>query len=210
MDRALGLFSDKGYETTSVQDIIDAVGVSKGAFYHYFRSKDEVLDAIIGEYMHEAGRIAEDIAGRTGVSAIDKYRDLFMALQQRRAEYREKFLFLTRMMLSEENVLFARRYTQKALKISLGPYSRILREGKENGEFRIGDPEMTAELLILTGMTYRTRIGQRLLQAGDDPEAIDEIRQLVDFLQDNFERILGVETGALSFIGQMFNGSTQQ
>ena len=209
MDRALSLFSEKGYETTSVQDIIDAVGVSKGAFSHHFRSQDELLNAIIQSYIHEAGHIAEDIAGRAVGSAIGKYRELFLALQQRRTEYRKKFLFLTRMMLSEENVLFAHRYSEKALAISLGPYTRILREGKENGEFRIGDPGMTAELLIRIGMTYRTKIGYRQLEIDGDPEAIHEIRRLVAFLQETFERILGVEPGTLSFIGQIFNASPQ-
>jgi len=42
LDAALQLFYEKGYEKTSVNDIIEKVGVSKGAFYYYFKSKEEV------------------------------------------------------------------------------------------------------------------------------------------------------------------------
>ena len=41
------LFKEKGYEKTSVQDIIDAIGMSKGAIYHHFKSKEEILNAVI-------------------------------------------------------------------------------------------------------------------------------------------------------------------
>ena len=47
LDVAQTLFFSKGYEQTSVQDIINTVGVAKGTFYHYFRSKVEVLDALV-------------------------------------------------------------------------------------------------------------------------------------------------------------------
>lgn len=45
LDTAEGFFSEKGYEATSVQDLIDAIGTAKGTFYHYFQSKEDLLDA---------------------------------------------------------------------------------------------------------------------------------------------------------------------
>ena len=43
---AEALFYAQGYEQTSVQDILDAIGISKGGFYHHFESKLDLLDAI--------------------------------------------------------------------------------------------------------------------------------------------------------------------
>ncbi|MEG0614952.1 MAG: TetR/AcrR family transcriptional regulator [Oscillospiraceae bacterium] len=43
---AFKLFIENGYEKTTIQDIIDAVGMSKGAIYHYFKSKEEIFDEI--------------------------------------------------------------------------------------------------------------------------------------------------------------------
>ena len=47
LDTAQYLCYSKGYERTSVQDIIDEIGIAKGTFYHYFRSKQDLLDALV-------------------------------------------------------------------------------------------------------------------------------------------------------------------
>ena len=46
LDTAEALFFERGYEETSVQDILDAMGLSKGGFYHHFESKMAVLEAV--------------------------------------------------------------------------------------------------------------------------------------------------------------------
>ena len=46
LDIAQRLFLERGYERTTVNDVIDAAGVSKGAFYHHFRAKEDLLEAI--------------------------------------------------------------------------------------------------------------------------------------------------------------------
>jgi AcrR family transcriptional regulator len=51
VQRALELFERDGYPRTSVEDIVDAAGMTKGAFYHHFRSKEEVLEIIHNDYV---------------------------------------------------------------------------------------------------------------------------------------------------------------
>lgn len=47
LETALKLFAEKGYHTTSIQDIVEAWGISKGAFYHHFSSKEELMLEIV-------------------------------------------------------------------------------------------------------------------------------------------------------------------
>jgi AcrR family transcriptional regulator len=54
IDAAAQLFSSQGYDRTSVESIIGQAGVSKGAFYHHFASKDELLDAVTSQLDVEA------------------------------------------------------------------------------------------------------------------------------------------------------------
>ena len=54
---ALGLFMEKGYRDTSYQDLIKKTGLSKGAIYHHFKSKEDILSSVI-EYMAEAANQA--------------------------------------------------------------------------------------------------------------------------------------------------------
>ena len=44
LDISFRLFSEKGYDHTTIQDIVDALGMSKGAVYHHFKSKEDILD----------------------------------------------------------------------------------------------------------------------------------------------------------------------
>lgn len=49
IDVADTLFYERGFETTSFADIADGVGISRGNFYHHFKSKDQILDAVIDQ-----------------------------------------------------------------------------------------------------------------------------------------------------------------
>ena len=50
LDVSMRLFTEQGYEHTPIQDIVDALGMSKGAIYHHFKSKEDILDRINDRY----------------------------------------------------------------------------------------------------------------------------------------------------------------
>lgn len=67
LDAAAALFAEKGYQSTTLQDIIDATGLSKGAVYHHFRSKEEIARKVgdrMGDEMWEPLRRIREAAGR--------------------------------------------------------------------------------------------------------------------------------------------------
>lgn len=61
LDKAESLFEVKGYNKTTVNDILREVNIAKGTFYYYFKSKEEVLDAVIDRYLEIALERAEDV-----------------------------------------------------------------------------------------------------------------------------------------------------
>lgn len=63
---ATGLFAAQGYEATSVQQIVGAAGVTKGAFYHHFASKDELLYEVYHQVLAEQMRRLEQLADGAG------------------------------------------------------------------------------------------------------------------------------------------------
>ena len=78
LDVAGHLFMEKGYEHTSIQDIIDNLGgLSKGAIYHHFKSKEEILDAVTDRIMEESNRKLTGIPKRKDLNGIEKLRTLF-------------------------------------------------------------------------------------------------------------------------------------
>jgi AcrR family transcriptional regulator len=71
---ASALFLSKGYNATTVNDILTEAGIAKGTFYHYFKSKDEIFDAIITKILDENAAIVEQIASHSGMTAIEKLK----------------------------------------------------------------------------------------------------------------------------------------
>ena len=55
LDVSMRLFTEQGYEHTTIQDIVDALGMSKGAIYHHFKGKEEILLAIADRMGEQTG-----------------------------------------------------------------------------------------------------------------------------------------------------------
>ena len=75
---AFRLFMEKGYEHTSIQDMIDELGgLSKGAIYHHFKSKEEILEAVSDSIADESNQMLAQIRDRSGLSGKEKLRAIF-------------------------------------------------------------------------------------------------------------------------------------
>jgi AcrR family transcriptional regulator len=204
LKKAQVLFSEKGYENTSVNDIIKSLGVSKGAFYHYFTSKDEVLDAIIMEYSYEMINILYAISYDSSLNALEKYKKMFSETQTRRRENSDKLSFLTNMFLSEENLLFRHRYTEKIIELTKPPFVEILKQGLKEGLFIINNPEETAELIMRFSNIYRTKLAVLMMGLKENPGNLLKIQNIIEFMQDIVERMLGLDSGTLDIIAKEF------
>lgn len=72
------LFMEKGFENTSIQDIIDHLGgLSKGAIYHHFRSKEDILVAIMNRMDIDIARDLGSVRDEEGLSGYEKLKELF-------------------------------------------------------------------------------------------------------------------------------------
>lgn len=75
---AFRLFMEKGYEHTSIQDIINNLGgLSKGAIYHHFKSKEDILVAVTDRMTAESNQMLADIRDRTDLCGREKLRTIF-------------------------------------------------------------------------------------------------------------------------------------
>ncbi len=78
LDVASRLFLEKGYEHTSIQDIIDHLGgLSKGAIYHHFKSKEDILVAVTERMTEESNRMLLNIRDQKNVSGKEKLQSIF-------------------------------------------------------------------------------------------------------------------------------------
>ncbi len=135
---ALELFYRKGYENTTIKDIIDELGVSKGAYYHYFESKEDIIIAIAAEFTNRAARIVKEIFERPGLTALEKMDLAFESLNEykiRESEWRTKFKGA---ILNDENLKLQNMIINSMKNEIRGLYAELIEAGVKEGVF--GDP----------------------------------------------------------------------
>ena len=164
------LFEEKGFSETAVQDIVDALGVTKGTFYYYFASKEQLLMGIHLTYINRLLERQEKITS-SGMSAREKVRQLIGLLISDIGEYgpSARVFFREIRNLTEPNAEEIRR---KRDQFRLG-IEHVLQRGKEEEEFRRDiSPAMTAfAILGVTNWSY-----QWFNPAGEvPPEQLSEI-----------------------------------
>lgn len=77
LDIATRLFTEKGYDTTSLQDIINETKLSKGAIYHHFSSKEEIFEAIFNRIGEENTTALAKVRDDKSLSGMEKLRMIF-------------------------------------------------------------------------------------------------------------------------------------
>ena len=135
LERAAELFAARGFAATSMQDIADALGSSRPALYHYFRSKDEILDRLI-EGLAESAEQAVTAATAVPGAADRRLRALVIALIAPVAESPGRF----RMILTSDATVSssARDRLRKLERTVVRAMSDVLDDGVASGEFRPG------------------------------------------------------------------------
>jgi AcrR family transcriptional regulator len=149
LDAAEKVFVARGIDKARMDDIVEEAGLSKGALYWYFKSKDALIRALLDRVFISEMREAETLVN-TDLSAEDKLRR-FVSYAVR--EYKR---FDKLMPLAYEFVALAAR--SKAVRQSVVGYfhrytsllSTIIQQGVEQGEFKPCDPEKVATMLIST------------------------------------------------------------
>lgn len=81
LNTAEKLFYVKGYDRCTVNDILTAIGIAKGTFYHYFKSKEEVLDSIVSRYEEIIVSRVNKILATNDISLEEKLMGIFMAMK---------------------------------------------------------------------------------------------------------------------------------
>lgn len=147
LDVAFRLFMEKGYEHTSIQDIIDHLGgLSKGAIYHHFKSKEDILYAVMGRMTAESNLRLKEICGRTDLNGKEKLKTLFR-LSLDRPVMEEVFTVSPNVY---NNPRFLSSFLHEAVEESAPDYILpIIRQGIADGSITTEYPEQLAQLISL-------------------------------------------------------------
>lgn len=186
------LFVSKGYEQTSVNDILKIVDIAKGTFYYYFSSKEEVLEAIILDIVEEGARRAEYVLKDKSVPLVNR---IMMAIMAQTPEF-EGSNEIKEEMHKVENTKLERLYLRAMLKRMTPVLEEPVQEGIERNIFHMEYPTECIESILLLGhMMFDCDVFEWKME--DYPKKIQA------FLC-NVERMLGTKEGELNVLMNMF------
>jgi AcrR family transcriptional regulator len=197
LDTALTLFLEHGYERTSVEQITLAVGVAKGTFYHYFATKQELLEQLVERFTDDLFAEAERaIAGHAG-TALDKLRAFMVASAETKLGRKDETLMLTRPLFTPENEPLLNHLVDGWIERTRPLMREIVEQGCAEGTFDVPDAAAMTEVWLSLWYGYGIRISRLYFAAQDDPACIDDVVTAANVLQVAQERILGLVPGSL-------------
>ena len=181
---AMQLFGSKGYAKTTINDILKEVQIAKGTFYYYFKSKEEVLDAIIEEITNVAVLNVQMIINKQDLNPIEKLIRSIMALNVKTTENE----CILEELHAPENALMH----QKSLKLmveKIAPMlASIVEEGIQQGVFKKKFTQELAELFLAAALTITD---QGIFEYTKEKE-----EKMVHMVLYVLEMLLGLEEGA--------------
>lgn len=139
------LFLTKGYTKTTVNDILKEIGIAKGTFYHYFKSKEEVMDEIIMRIIKEDVTKAKRIVSNPDIHVLDKLFKILMEQSPKSGDVKEKMI---EQFHQPNNAEMHQKSLVQSI-IHLSPVlTEVLEQGIEEGIFYTPYPQETIELLL--------------------------------------------------------------
>lgn len=190
-------FAAHGYERTSVDDIIRAAGLSKGAFYYYYPSKDALLVALAAQVAERALVRMGDVLEAPGLNAVERLNAFLRGGQEGGGEDRDVAIFGG--IFRPENLTLYHRLHAAVTGVMLEPMTRIVEQGINEGMFRSSQPGVTAEILLLLGAVTHDSVAG-LLSASTEAErrhAFKAFEQRLAAQGIAMDRILGLEDGTI-------------
>ena len=194
------LIYTKGYEQMSIQDILDELHISKGAFYHYFSSKQALLEALIEYMMQEAEQIITPIVQDANLPALEKFQHFFDVLARWKTDRKQIMLALTVSWYSDDNAIVRQKVSTAGLKWFTPLLTNIICQGVQEGVITTPYPEQVSGVLLALILGMGDAIAESFLPDGLNPQSIRHIQQTIDVYAEAMERILGLPAHSIQFM----------
>lgn len=194
LDAAERLVTTKGYEAMSIQDLLDALRMSKGAFYHYFESKPELLLALVERRTAVVEEKLRAIAEDPALSGRDKLLRHFASVDDWKLAEGRVVTRIVRAWFSDENAIVRQKLYAAGVARFAPLLERILRQGVAEKDFDTPDPAEAARMILCLRFDLGRAVGEALLANAQD----DAIDRMAIATADAIERLLGAAPGSIA------------
>lgn len=197
VDAAQRLIQSKGYEQLSVQDVLAEVGASKGAFYHYFDSKQALLEAVVVRMVDVVATALTPMAMDPAIPAPQKINAFFSGFSQYKSARLELMMEILKTWISDDNAM-VREKLRRGVAARLTPLlAVIVRQGNAEGVFTAGSADHAAVVLVSLILGLNEKATELFVAHQANTISLEDVERTIAAYVEAFQRILGAPTGSL-------------
>ncbi len=187
---AYKMFIEKGYDNTSVDEIIAEAGIAKGTYYYYFPSKEDTLEAVIDMMITEEVAKAKEVVA-SPMPIPQKVAAVIYSLRPGQEEQN-----IAQVVESNENIILHEKLNKRLIEEAVPLLSEVVWEGNRAGVFECEQIEERVKMILI--------ICSRLFDEDDFTE--NEVTAFIDVT----EKILGAQPGTMSFVKELISGGNKR
>ena len=191
LETARRLFITKGYEKTSVNDIIQEVGIKKGTFYYYFTSKEEMLEEMILEVVKQGAERARAVLKDESIPILMR---IVMALQVQTPDMEGADMIHTE-MTKPENAKLDQIYLRTMIKELTAVFEEPVREAVRQGVMQTEYPVEAIGTVLLLAQEMLNRPTLTWSEEGE--------KKKMQVFQYHVQRILGISEEEMQQLSRM-------
>lgn len=183
------LFNVKGYEKTTINDILQQMGIAKGTLYYYYKSKEEILDAIAMRIVEVWSAAAKEISMNDTLTVHQKMIDIILAQNQNKSQS-------SSVLKNDKNVnnsVLHEKVLVNVIKYLAPIMFEVVEEGISNGDFHTAYPIESVEFLLINAVF----LFEDILFGWTQEECVEKALAYIHTM----EVILGAEKGSFSQLG---------
>lgn len=196
---ARNLFYTKGYDKTSIQNIIDGANVAKGTFYHYFKSKNDILNQITEEQAETLYQIIYKIVASDN-NAIDKLNLIFQSTSSWKSQNISMMKVLISTVMSDANLTLRHTMTKYTIEKMAPVYKLIIDQGMKEGCFNVLDSEYSSRFILNSFVNNSEDMTRFLLVDEYTKETLIGLKKLLRNFENSIELLLGANKGSVKII----------
>jgi AcrR family transcriptional regulator len=207
LDTAQRFIYTKGYEQMTIQDILDDRQISKGAFFHYFPSKRDLLEALIERMTNQAEEIITPIVNDTESNALQKLQNFFDSTVSWKTQQVEFLLVLLKVWYADDNAIVRQKVVSRGLHIISPLMKGIVLQGIQEGVMHTDYPDHIIEVVYSLMFSFGDALSEVIIahDAEKNPtetlsNIIEVITKIIGVYNEALERILGAPQHSLNLV----------
>ena len=195
IDCAAALFMSENFEKTSIQKIINTLGIAKGTFYYYFKSKMDLLNQFTLRESRKILKMLDEIVERKDLNIIEKFNKYFETAMSWKVENWDILLIYIKHSGISENRIVYETLLENNIKLALPSILLMVNEGIDKGYFKTDYPDLAAEAIFRFGAAVTDQLRPLILNSSTKEEGFNNFLRIMDFYQGTIEKILGTDRG---------------